>query len=495
MRTRVMTMLMMVASLLVSGQAMAQTQLPTFQPGDVLRANDLNAIVDQVKRNMPASGGSGGATHTVDCSSGTIAAAMSQAQPGDTIMITGTCNEAVVVDKDGITLDGGGSAVIDGMDIDASVILVKGYQNVVIKGLTVQNGLIGVHAGLGASAWLENVTAKDSRYKAGHNSGYGILIANSSDAALTGSIVATGNAGNGVMVWQGGRASVIGNLVFEGTRMPQASLQANSNRGNGIQVGLGSSLQVHAVDGQYSTLQANNNGGRGIALSTGSSAQFGGGASIEASGNAYDGLWVEIGSSALFVGWADNLGFTGAFNDNGGIGIGVFNSASLYAWDDGVASSITATNNVTDGTGWGLLVEASSTAFFNTPSAQTPSKLVLDSNGHGAGVYSNSSLILRLPTEIKDNATDGIATWGNSWVTSGNVTGSETMITGNSRNGIDAWNGVGVYLRNVTVTGNTGSDVSAGQGSRLDWSGSQVGTVYCDDTTLAFNDASCPDGG
>ena len=78
--------------MLVSGQALAQPYLSTFQSGDVLRADDLNSIVDQVRRNMSASGGSGGgSTHTVDCSSGTIAA-MDVAQPGDTVMISGTCN-------------------------------------------------------------------------------------------------------------------------------------------------------------------------------------------------------------------------------------------------------------------------------------------------------------------------------------------------------------------------------------------------------------------
>ena len=75
MRTRLVTTLVMVASLLASGQALAH---------------------------------SGGVTHTVDCSSGTIADAMSASGPGDTIMISGTCNEAVVVNNDGITLDGAG---------------------------------------------------------------------------------------------------------------------------------------------------------------------------------------------------------------------------------------------------------------------------------------------------------------------------------------------------------------------------------------------------
>ena len=163
MRTRFMTTLVMVASLLASGQALAQPQpprLPDFQRGQVLTADELNRIVGQVNRNTNASGGSvGGATHTVDCTAGeSIQSKMAQAQPGDTIEITGTCNEAVVVNKDGITLDGGGSAVIDAMDFDAPTISINGYQNVIIKGLTVQNGLSGVRLAESAVAWLEDVT-------------------------------------------------------------------------------------------------------------------------------------------------------------------------------------------------------------------------------------------------------------------------------------------------------------------------------------------------
>ena len=389
MNTRLMTTLLlaMVTSLLVWGQALAQPSLPTFQRGDVLRANDLNSIVEQIKKNANASGGSGGGTtHTVDCSSGTIAAAVSQAQPGDTIMISGTCNENVVVDKDGITLDGGGTAVIDGSNIDASVILVKGQQNVTIKGLTVQNGLIGVHLGLGASAWLENVTAQNSRYKAGHNSGPGILIANSSDAVLTGSIVATGNASDGVLVWQGGRASVVGGLVFEGTAMPQASLQANDNGGHGIQVGLSSSLQVQAPDGPYTTLQANDNGGSGIVLATGSAAQFGGGADVEALRNEVMGLAVSNASSVNCEIWPSR-GVRGRFNDNKGwAGISLSDASTLLLdYDDDAGATITATGN-----GFvGLSVYQGSSARFDASSAApiASASLTFSSNGTSGNPY------------------------------------------------------------------------------------------------------------
>lgn len=57
MRTRFITTWMMVASLLVSGQALAQPvqdQISDFQPGQVLRARELNAIVRQLNANTNA---------------------------------------------------------------------------------------------------------------------------------------------------------------------------------------------------------------------------------------------------------------------------------------------------------------------------------------------------------------------------------------------------------------------------------------------------------
>lgn len=549
MNIRLTMALAIVASLLlVSGHALAQPQLPTFQSGDVLRADDLNSIVDQVRRNMSASGGSGGgSTHTVDCSSGTIAAAMDAAQPGDTIMITGTCNESVVVDKDGITLAGDGqdSTVIDGSNMDGSVILVKGQQNVTIKDLTVQNGLIGIHVGLGASAWLENVTAKNSQYKAGHNSGPGILIANSSDAILTGSIVATGNASDGITVWSGGRASVVGGLEFEGTRMPQASLQVNDNTGNGIQVGLSSSLQVQSVDGAYSTVQANDNDSSGIVIATGSSAQFGGGADVEASRNNVIGLSVINGSSVNFEIWPSR-GVRGRFNDNKGwAGISVADTSSLLLeYDDDAGASITANGN-----GWvGLSVIGSSARLGASPASLIASaSLTFSNNGasgntYGGGVasYENASVNIRLNTQVRNNSAHGVDVWGNSSADLGtdspavvtvadnsrngvnthfastlflddavveNNTGHgialsdnsslyalQSTITSNGDNGINTWNGVSVTLDGASVTGNTGFDISAGRGSRLNgYNGSQVGTFQCDDSVLSYGEASCPD--
>ena len=294
MRTRFMTTLMLVASLLVSVQALAQPQLPTFQSGDVLRANDLNLIVERLKAHTNALSGSDGETRMVDCGAGeTIKATMAQAQPGDTIMITGTCNENVVVSQDSITLAGEGqdSTVIDGSNDDAAAILVKGHRNVTIKDLTVQNGLSGIKIVESGAAWLEDVTVQGSRGKEGHDGGDGILVSASASAVLTGAIVANNNAGQGIFVLNSSSVFIASNVVVEGVTLPQASLQANNNGDFGIHVLTSSAIHIFGGDSVPTTIQANNNS-KGIGVWNGASAQFGGGASIEANDNG--GFGIEV---------------------------------------------------------------------------------------------------------------------------------------------------------------------------------------------------------
>ena len=167
MPTRTMAVLAVAASLLLGAQAMAQ--VPHFQSGQVLTADELNRIVEelnQVVERFNESLDRSPVTHLVSCPSESIADTMAQARPGDTIRVTGECVENVVVDKDRITLDGGDSAVIDGMDSggnkSGSVIAVVGQQNVTIKGLTVKNGEHGVYIADNANAKLDEVTISEN---------------------------------------------------------------------------------------------------------------------------------------------------------------------------------------------------------------------------------------------------------------------------------------------------------------------------------------------
>src|SRR4029450_14153630 len=53
--------------------------------------------------------------HQVNCDHGEkLAKALKEVKPGETIQVSGTCQEAVTIITDRITLDGGGSATSDG---------------------------------------------------------------------------------------------------------------------------------------------------------------------------------------------------------------------------------------------------------------------------------------------------------------------------------------------------------------------------------------------
>ena len=561
MRTRFMTTLVMVASLLVSGQALAQPQFPNFQPGDVLRASDLNLIVEQVKKNMPASGGSGGATLSVNCNNAgeTIQSKVDEAQPGDTIMITGTCNEAVVVNKDDITLDGGGLAVIDGAGIDLWAVDVTGRQKVTIEGLTVQNG----HAGgivitETSGVWMQDVTVQNTRRHKDYDAdGHGIFVGHASSVVLTGTIVADNNAGNGIIVWQSGNALAMGNFTPRGSPFPRASVQANGNGENGIFVAGSSSFTAVSNFGDNTTVHAKTNTYSGISVQQSSSVIVVG-ADIEATNNQGSGLEVGGASSAQFWGSAAaSRTASGLFDSNGGAGINVWGSSSFNVWDDGVAVNITSTKNT-----WrGLSITDGSLAGFNSPAAQPPSKVVISDNGaEGIETGGNATLYSKLPSEIKNNAYEGVGIWAGGhvgleaatitdntghgiaaatntalWLTTSRIenngadgieTGNNSTvhiydttitgntghgiaaynhafvqafqdvgssITGNGKHGINIWNGVSVQIHNATVTGNPDGDVNASFGSRLNFEGGTVGTIYCDDSVLSGGDWVCPE--
>lgn len=457
MRTRLMTTLMLVAGLmLVVGQALAQSQLPNFQSGDVLRADQLNRIVEQVRRNANAAGSSGGGvTHTVDCNAGeTIQSKVDAAQPGDTIVITGTCNEAVVVNKDDITLDGGRSAIIDAMDFDDAAIFVDGRQNVTIKGLTVQNGLFGIKIVEGAAVWLEDFTARNSRIKSGHDSGNGIMAVQSTSVVLAGAIISDGNERHGLGVYRGSGAVVVGNATVEERRLPPTSLQTDDNGEHGIQVSESSALAVFsAYAGNTAVRTRDNKKYSGIEVNNGSSLIVVGG-DFTATGNASSGLAVGGSSSVGFYGWADqSKGVTAVFDGNTSSGITVWGSSSLQVWDDGVAVNITSSNN----SGSGLGIFNGSAAEFSSPDAQPSSRLTFSNNRwDGISIDNNGTLDSSFPSEIKNNGYEGVDAWGSSYVYLKGAT-----VADNTGHGVEVNGNSSAYLDSITVTGNGGSGIFA----------------------------------
>ena len=89
--------------------------------------------------------GADSAVKKVKCDKGqTLTEALRKAKPGDTLQVTGTCHERVTITTDRLTLDGGGSAVLEGGGGGPTefegVVTIDGAQGVTLTGFTIQNG-------------------------------------------------------------------------------------------------------------------------------------------------------------------------------------------------------------------------------------------------------------------------------------------------------------------------------------------------------------------
>ena len=99
-------------------------------------------------------------TINVNCAMKSLQTAVDRANPGDTLNVSGTCNELIVVGTDGVTIDGGGAATIDGTGIGGtrSLVIVQAL-NVRIRNITVTDSpRSGILVRRGGSAIIEGVT-------------------------------------------------------------------------------------------------------------------------------------------------------------------------------------------------------------------------------------------------------------------------------------------------------------------------------------------------
>jgi Right handed beta helix region len=245
-----------------------------------------------------------------------------EAKPGDTLQVTGTCQERVTITTDRLTLDGGDNAVLDGggggsTEFFEGVVTIDGVQGVTLIGLTIQNspgqGILGVggaafavqntamqNNGVGgiflnnnASAELTDVEVKDS-------GGIGIAVFNNSTAVLKGHVSSTGSGrtvggSNGIAVQSGSTLEIRG-----------ASVQASHNVGGGVDIVDSQAIIFGYPESQGSLLTAHNNGREGIFVATGSLSVFGGAfagtgslATISASNNGGSGIAIGLDGAVV----------------------------------------------------------------------------------------------------------------------------------------------------------------------------------------------------
>lgn len=156
----------------------------------------------------------GTAMAQVDCDAGgTIAEAVASAHPGDTIQVSGMCHESITITTDHVTLDGGGSAIIQGAggeppgNVSAGLVNIIGAQGVEIRGFTVQGSPVdGINGRQGAA-----FVVRDTRVLQSGDDG--IEATENSTVRFLGTCTVRGSGDMGIAITHGSSAHFVGERV------------------------------------------------------------------------------------------------------------------------------------------------------------------------------------------------------------------------------------------------------------------------------------------
>jgi len=250
------------------------------------------------------------ATVSVDCEAGnTVMAALGNVKPGDTVLVSGTCNEQVSFAPEmvRITLDGQKKTTIQHPGKGAPsphTVFIRG-KDITVKGVTVIGGLDGIHLSGPASAEIDgNVVVKAARAGIHIDKGSVVRVLNTTvqqsgamGIDITGASYAyigvriprlpalspntiRNNDGPGVNIERSSGAWIVGNTISDNKgsgilvhRNSQADVMANvinANGGDGITASYSGGVNLKSEprnDGPNQTAQEN--GGVAIRCTTG----------------------------------------------------------------------------------------------------------------------------------------------------------------------------------------------------------------------------------
>lgn len=200
----------------------------------------------------------------VDCNHGdTITKALTRTHRGDTIIVAGTCNENVFVSSpvgqfNGVTIDGGGTATINGPDVTLNTLELTGVVAFTVRGLTITGGNDGIAVNTGSQIAIDHVAVQN-----------------------------TGR--HGIHFQRGTTMAYVTNSTIQNN--PQNGIIINENS----YVRVGFTAGVGASQGDTGPCVIQNNGGHGIRIQRSSSARI---YTNTISGNGNDGVHVESASYA-----------------------------------------------------------------------------------------------------------------------------------------------------------------------------------------------------
>lgn len=252
----------------------------------------------------------------------TIGHAIKTLKPGDTLFVSGTCNENVQIGEEvhRITLDGQGTASINA-DPSANAVSVRGT-GITIRGFVITGGAPqGVAVTDGGSALIDGNTIQ----YADRN---GITVfRNSSADILNNTIQFSGLAGIAIQNTSSARVGWFG----PPNNRVSAPNTIQNNGAQGIQVYRGSSAQIFS-----NTIQ--NNGSHGVIVDRNAQAEI---AACTITGNAGDGIRGMRGAALDFG--TDATGATPQFDDdtNTGTNAGFGVRCMLAGFVDGRLGTLT----------------------------------------------------------------------------------------------------------------------------------------------------------
>ncbi len=237
--------------------------------------------------------------------------AIRNAQPGDTLIVIGTCEEAITIDQGPLTIDGRGTAVIAGTHFNPGasefngLVTIDGAQGVILRGLTVRDSQAeGILAVRGAGVLMEDLNITGNRT--------GIRLSQSNlefrDSAVLDSLGTALMAVSGSTVVFRGQAELTGNagagLFLEGNSMGEirgAHVYADNNL-LGLIVSQHSTVAVLELDSAVGSILSTRNNtaigmqfGQGMLMVAGEGRPVGN-VLIESSANGGPGLVAVAGS-------------------------------------------------------------------------------------------------------------------------------------------------------------------------------------------------------